>query len=72
MIADLEKANTLFNSTAGLRYNTEGEFLFGTSDVLVSGQISRNCEMEKVLQFTASSYCFATFECEQSESKDRA
>jgi hypothetical protein len=38
LIADLDKANTLFNSAAGLRYNTEGEFLFGTSDVLVSGQ----------------------------------
>jgi hypothetical protein len=38
LITDLEKANTLFNSASGLRYNTEGEFLFGTSDVLVSGQ----------------------------------
>jgi hypothetical protein len=38
LLTDLEKANKLFNSAAGLRYNTEGEFLFGTSDVLVSAQ----------------------------------
>lgn len=38
LLANLEKANTLFNTTTGLRYNTEGEFLFGTNDALVSGQ----------------------------------
>lgn len=38
LLANLEKANTLFASTSGLRYNSEGEFLFGTTDALVSGQ----------------------------------
>jgi hypothetical protein len=38
LLADLEKANSLFNTAAGLRYNTEGDFLFGTTDALVSGQ----------------------------------
>ena len=38
LLADLEKANTLFNTASGLRYNAEGEFLFGTNDALVSGQ----------------------------------
>jgi len=38
LLVDLEKANSLFNSATGLRYNTEGEFLFGTTDALVSGQ----------------------------------
>ncbi|MFA5330352.1 MAG: SusD/RagB family nutrient-binding outer membrane lipoprotein [Prolixibacteraceae bacterium] len=38
IIADLDTANTLFNTAIGLKYNTDGELLFGTTDVLVSGQ----------------------------------
>jgi len=38
LLANLEKANTLFNTAAGLRFNPEGDFLFGASDLLVSGQ----------------------------------
>lgn len=38
ILADLEQANSLFNTTAGLRYNTDGELLFGTDETLVSGQ----------------------------------
>jgi hypothetical protein len=38
LLVDLEKANSLFVTTSGLRYNTEGDFLFGTTDALVSGQ----------------------------------
>src|ERR1035437_1891522 len=38
LLANLEKANTLFNTAAGLRFNPEGDFLFGATDLLVSGQ----------------------------------
>ncbi|MGV8093562.1 MAG: SusD/RagB family nutrient-binding outer membrane lipoprotein [Mangrovibacterium sp.] len=38
ILADLEQANSLFNTATGLRFNTDGELLFGTDEVLVSGQ----------------------------------
>ena len=38
ILADLEKANMLFNNASGLKFNPEGDFLFGTTDLLVSGQ----------------------------------
>ena len=38
ILADLEAANSLFDTSTGLRYNSDGELLFGTSDALVSGQ----------------------------------
>lgn len=34
----LEEANHLFDTKAGLRFNTEGEFLFGTNNGLTGGQ----------------------------------
>ncbi len=40
ILVDLETANSLFNTGMGLRYNTDGEFLFGTNDALVSNQSS--------------------------------
>ncbi len=37
LISDLDSANKLFTTNVGLKYNTEGEFLFGTNEALVSG-----------------------------------
>lgn len=36
LIADLDRANTLFNEESGLRYNKEGDLLYGASDQLVN------------------------------------
>jgi hypothetical protein len=38
ILADLDSANNMFNTAVGLRYNTDSELLFGTNDVLTSGQ----------------------------------
>lgn len=38
IINDLDSANQLFNISAGLRYNTDGEMLFKTNNTLVSGK----------------------------------
>lgn len=40
LIDDLDKANSLFNEKEGLRYNKEGEMLYGTSDQLVNSKSS--------------------------------
>lgn len=38
ILQELDSANILFNEGAGLRYNTEGEMLYNTDNVLVSGK----------------------------------
>lgn len=37
IIADLDTANTLFDTKSGLKYNTDGELLYGTNATLTSG-----------------------------------
>lgn len=37
LINDLDSANNLFNTASGLRYNTDGELLYGTNATLTSG-----------------------------------
>ena len=37
IIADLDSANTLFNTASGLKYNTDGELLYATNATVTSG-----------------------------------
>jgi len=37
IIADLDSANVLYDTTNGLRYNSDGELLYGTNTTLTSG-----------------------------------
>jgi hypothetical protein len=37
IIVDLDSANTLFNTASGLKYNTDGELLYGTNATVTSG-----------------------------------
>jgi hypothetical protein len=37
IIAELDSANTLFDTASGLKYNTDGELLYGTNTTITSG-----------------------------------
>lgn len=37
LINDLDSANNIFNTASGLKYNTDGEMLYGTNTTLTSG-----------------------------------